>query len=62
MLTFHISYALSVFMIIVPPFYHAIVVMAIAAFAFNAVKAGGSWEIKLVRFFSSLYLFTLKLA
>lgn len=47
-----VIYALSVFMIIVPPFYHAIVVMAIAAFAFNAVKAGGSWEIKLAIFAS----------
>jgi len=45
-----IIYVFSIFLIFLPPFYHAILLMAIGAFAFNAIKAGGPWEIKVAIF------------
>jgi len=45
-----VLFGASIFIVIVPPFYHAVLLMAVASYAFNAIKAGGPWEIKVATF------------
>jgi len=51
-----VLFLLSVFVLVAPTIYEAIVVMALSAFTFNAIRAGGSWEIKLAGF-ATIFVF-----
>lgn len=43
-------------MLFTPAAYYALLLMAVASFAFNSIKSDGPWEVK-VSFFASIFVF-----